>query len=206
MRDFLLDLGYTKTMAEVKVLIEGYAKEIEGGWLASSTVTLIRESGLNIIADPGVNRTLLLERLEKEGLAPEDIDIVFMTHYHPDHNLLAGIFSNAKVADEELVYENDKQTEHDGKIPGTAIEIISTPGHDQFHGSLLVDTNEGKVAVAGDVFWWADTETQDTSREALLAHKDPFVKDAAALASSRKKLLELADWIIPGHGKKFKVN
>jgi len=31
-------------MAKVKVLIEGYAKEIEDGWLASSTTTLIKPS------------------------------------------------------------------------------------------------------------------------------------------------------------------
>jgi len=35
--------------------------------------------------------------------------------------------------------------------------------------------------------------------------KDPFVKDKVALMNSRKKLLEIADYIIPGHGKMFKV-
>lgn len=29
-------------MAEIKVLIEGYAKEIKNGWMASSTVTLVK--------------------------------------------------------------------------------------------------------------------------------------------------------------------
>jgi glyoxylase-like metal-dependent hydrolase (beta-lactamase superfamily II) len=60
------------------------------------------------------------------------------------------------------------------------------------------------VVVAGDVFWWADREEQKTDRESLLFHKDPFAKDEKALLASRRKILELADWIIPGHGKMFK--
>ena len=63
-------------MANVKVLIEGYAKEIENGWLASSSVTLIKSDNKNIIVDPGCNRKLLLESLEKENLKISDIDFV----------------------------------------------------------------------------------------------------------------------------------
>ena len=34
---------------------------------------------------------------------------------------------------------------------------------------------------------------------------DPYASDMKKLKESRKKLLELADYIIPGHGKMFKV-
>jgi len=192
-------------MAKVKVLIKGYAKKKKDGWLASSTATLIQEKGLNIIVDPGINRKLLLKKLSKEGLKPEDIDYVFMTHFHPDHNYLSAIFENAKALDDELVYENDRETEHKGKVPGTNLKILSTPGHEKFHGSLVVPTEKGIVVVAGDVFWWANEEKQETSsKEILLKHKDPFVKDEKALTNSRKKILKIADWIIPGHGEMFK--
>ncbi len=191
-------------MAKVKVLIEGYAKEIKGGWLASSTTTLIESSGKFILVDPGTNRGLLLEKLKLNNLTVSDINFVFMTHCHPDHNLLSGIFPNAKVLDDELIYENDSQVEHHGVIPGTDIRIISTPGHDQFHGSLIVPANEGTFVVAGDVFWWDDKEEQKIDEENLLSHKDPFVKDEEALLESRKKILAVADFIIPGHGKMFK--
>ena len=40
------------------------------------------------------------------------------------------------------------------------IEIIDTPGHVSEHLSLLVDTSEGKVAIAGDVIWWSDMQEQ----------------------------------------------
>ncbi len=36
-------------MNKIKVLIQGYAKEIKNGWLASSTVTLIQSNDKNII-------------------------------------------------------------------------------------------------------------------------------------------------------------
>ena len=84
-------------MAKIKVLIEGYAKEIEGGWLASSTTTLVQENRLNIIVDPGINRKLLLDKLAELNLSPQDIDYVLMTHFHPDHNYLSAIFENAKA-------------------------------------------------------------------------------------------------------------
>lgn len=190
-------------MTKVKVLIEGYAKEIKGGWLASSSTTLIQSNSKNIVVDPGTNRKLLLEKLQENGLTTEDIDYVFMTHYHPDHNLLSGIFINAKVLDDELIYDGDSQVEHSKVILSTDIKIVSTPGHEGFHGSLIVPAEEGIIVVAGDVFWWSDAEDQKTDRKSLLAHKDPFVKDEKALLESRKKLLEIADFIIPGHGKMF---
>jgi glyoxylase-like metal-dependent hydrolase (beta-lactamase superfamily II) len=79
-------------MNKVKVLTQGYAKEIDNGWLASSTVTLIQSNAKNIIVDPGCNRKKLLEKLDKNDLKPFDIDFVLLTHSHSDHSLLAGIF------------------------------------------------------------------------------------------------------------------
>lgn len=194
-------------MNQVKVLIEGYAKEIKDGWLASSTTTLIISDNKKIIVDPGTNRKLLLEKLAENKLGLNDINFVFMTHTHPDHVLLAGLFEKAIVVDNEMVYEGDKQYIHQGKIPGTDIKIIATPGHDPFHASLLVKTKEGIICVAGDLFWWADNEKQiSDSVDMLLNHQDPFVKDKKALKQSRQKILKVADRIIPGHGKMFRNN
>lgn len=192
-------------MAGIKVLIEGYAKEIEGGLVASSTVTLVQEKGSNIIVDPGINRELLLKKLSEEGLESESINYVLLTHTHLDHCYLAGIFPEAKALDDEFLYGQDRECEHGGTIPGTNLKIISTPGHDPFHCSLVVRTEKGTTVIAGDVFWWKDDEEQDASSiEALMSHRDPFVKDEKALEESRRKILEIADFVIPGHGKLFK--
>lgn len=149
-------------MAKVKVLIEGYAKKTKTGWIASSTTTLVQEKDLNIIVDPGINKKLLLKKLKENGLATKNIDLVFLTHYHPDHALLAGIFENAKILD----------------------------------GGTI----QGKVLVAGDVFWWMDDEKQELD----INKSDPFTQNRKALLKSRQKVLKIADWIIPGHGKMFK--
>ena len=193
-------------MTKVKVLIKGYAKKTKNGWLASSTTTLIEDNGKKIIVDPGINKELLLKKLQKEGLRPNNIDIVFMTHYHPDHAFLASIFAKAKVLDGDTIYEDDKEVSYKNKIPGTNLEVILTPGHAHEHASLLIKTAKGNIVIAGDVFWWTDEEKQKTDDiETLINKEDPFTKDLSALRKSRKKILEIADWVIPGHGKMFKV-
>ena len=192
-------------MAEIKILIEGYAKEENGVWHASPATILIRDSGLNILVDPGANKELLLESLEKEGLKPENIDIVFLTHYHLDHILNIRLFPNKDIYDGNTINSNDKIVKYSGNIPNTNVQVISTPGHAHEHCSLLVETKKGKIVIAGDVFWWIDNEEQKTDKESLMKHEDPYVKDKEALIKSRKKLLEIADYIIPGHGKMFKV-
>ncbi len=194
-------------MAKVKILVKGYAKEVNGEEFASSSATLIQDNDLNAVVDPGADRKTLLVGLKKEGLKTTDIDFVILTHTHLDHSLLAGIFENARILDNSDVYSFDgKIGEHEGKIPDTNIEIIKTPGHDQFHCSVLVKTEDlGRVAVAGDVFWWLDGEKREEDKEGLLEHKDPYVKDEKALRKSREKILEIADYIIPGHGEMFKV-
>ncbi len=192
-------------MAEIKILIEGYAKEENGVWYASPATILIRDSGLNILVDPGANKELLLESLDKEGLKPENIDIVFLTHYHLDHILNIRLFPNKDIYDGNTINSNDKIVKYSGNIPNTNVQVIPTPGHAHEHCSLLVETKKGKIVSAGDVFWWKDNEEQKTDKESLMKHEDLYVKDKEALIKSRKKLLEIADYIIPGHGKMFKV-
>lgn len=190
-------------MAEVKVLIEGYAKETKDGWAANSTVTLVKSNGKNIIIDPGCNRSKLLDSLKKENIETKDVDYVFLTHNHPDHVFLSGIFENAKVVDELYVYSGDVITKHGGMIPDTDLKIIRTPGHMEEHCSLVVPTKQGTYVVAGDVFWWLENEKQEVNISK--PDNDPEHMDLQKLIASRKKVLEIADYIIPGHGKMFKV-
>lgn len=192
-------------MASVKVLIEGYAKEVDGAEYACSAVTLIRDGNLNILVDVGSNRALLLDALEREGLVPGDIDYVVLTHTHLDHCMLVGIFEGAVILDGDSAYTFDgKISGHDGKVPGTDIEIIPTPGHDQFHCAVFADTEQyGMVAIAADVFWWPDGVSQSTDEASLLSLEDPYVKDPDALRASRETILASADYVVPGHGKPF---
>jgi glyoxylase-like metal-dependent hydrolase (beta-lactamase superfamily II) len=192
-------------MTTYNILIPGYATKTDTGWLASCTTTLIKDSGKTIIVDPGANKSLLLQQLKSESLKPEEIDSVFLTHFHPDHMLLTALFENAVIFDGETVYEKDLETEYEGLLPGTTIRVMPTPGHAHEHTSLIMDTKQGKVVVAADLFWWTDDQEQiDDDKDELINRKDPFTKDWDALIDSRTKVLAIADWIIPGHGKIFK--
>lgn len=195
-------------MVKVKILVEGYVKEENEVEYASSSATLLQENNVNVVVDPGMDRQLLLRSLKAESLTPENIDYVVLTHTHLDHCFLVGIFENARVVDNESVYSSDgKIVSHNSKIPGTSIEMIKTPGHDQFHCSVLANTEEyGKVAIVGDVLWWRTGEVQRIDTEKLINRADPYVKNESQLIESRKKILETADYIIPGHGKMFKAN
>lgn len=193
-------------MTIIKVLIEGYAKKLDNGFVASSTTCLINSGDKKIITDPGCNREKLLKALRNENLSINDINFVFLSHCHPDHTLLAGIFEKARIItfDSNLIYDNDLLTEFDKNVLGKDIEIIETPGHVLEHLSLLVDTEKGKIAIAGDVIWWFDDEAQvfDINQE---DHSQAKGMDKKTLIESRKKLLKISNYIIPGHGKMFKV-
>jgi glyoxylase-like metal-dependent hydrolase (beta-lactamase superfamily II) len=192
-------------MEEVKILIKGFAKEITNGWVASSTTTLIKLNDRSIIVDPGCNRKKLIDALTENKLKTTDIDYVLLTHNHTDHNLLAGIFENAKVVTNSEVYDDDYQVDYEGNIPELDIEILKTPGHSTDSISFKIKVDEKIYVIAGDVFWWMDNEEQKNDYESLISHEDPYVKEKSILEASRKKVLAIADFVIPGHGKMFKV-
>jgi len=177
-------------MNELKILLEGHAKKTSEGWTANSAAVLVKSGGKNIIIDPGCEKEKLLDSLKKENLSEKDIDYVVLTHSHEDHAVLAGIFTNA-----EIITKGNS-------VPGTDIELLPTPGHTEDHVSVIVETPKGRYAIAGDVFWWTDDEEQIVD----INKKDPTrISDVNDLINSRKKILEIADYIIPGHGKMFRV-
>ncbi len=190
----------------VKILVKGYAAAFGEGWKASSTCCLVEASGKKIITDPGCNRELLEAALQTEQLTARNIDFVFLSHGHPDHILLAALFPEARYItyDNNLVYDGDVMTPFSENLLGPGIRIINTPGHVPEHLSLLVETPKETIAVAGDVFWWKDNEPRDVDVHRPDSAR-PVGMDHCKLLESRKKLLRLADVIIPGHGEMFRV-
>lgn len=189
-------------MNTIEILIEGYAKVTDTGWIASGTTTLITtDSGKRIIIDPGANREKLLEKLAEKSLQVDDIEYVFLTHYHLDHALLMGIFPKASIITFESITTGEKGELVPALIPDTDISILKTPGHEYAGASLVIPTENGTVVAAGDVFWFEEEE-QQLDIEA----KDDFATDREALIKSRKEVMDIADWIIPGHGKMIRIN
>ncbi len=183
-------------MAEIKVLIEGYTTaDTAGGEKTCATITLIKDGDNKIIVDPGVleSQKMLVDKLKEERLSINDINIVFITHSHIDHYRNIGMFPEAKTLeyyglwDKNIVQDWQEQFSDD-------IKIIKTPGHSYDGLTFLVKTGDGVVAVCGDVFWKNN-----------FPEDDAYATDEEKLKESRKKVLESADWIIPGHVGMFKV-
>ena len=163
------------------------------------------DSGKKILIDAGISYKRIQESLFRLNTDIAEIDGIFITHLHMDHIMNIRLFPDATVFDIDQIFHDDEIKQHGGKILNTSIEIIPTPGHDLNHASLIVETEKGATAIAGDVFWWEDQEKQKIDEKNLLSHKDCYAKNSKTLCRSRKKLLKLSDYIIPGHGKPFKV-
>ncbi len=193
-------------MNKLKILVEGYAKPGPGTtYQASPTCCLIYHDNLKILVDPGANERELLKALKEEDLTPNDIDVLFLSHYHPDHFLNLKLFPKNDLYDGSMLWKDDTETAYSDKLPGTEIQILPTPGHSLEHAALVFEEDTlGTVCIAQDVFWWEDGKQDTSSLEALMNLRDPFASDVEALKESRKKVLEIADWIVPGHGKMFK--
>src|SRR3989344_4161447 len=94
-------------MAELKILVEGYAEIKKDSYCASSTTVLVRDSGKIILVDPGCNEARLLAALKKEKIKPNDIDYIFLTHFHLDHILNIRLFPKAAILDVDTIYKKD---------------------------------------------------------------------------------------------------
>lgn len=191
-------------MDKVHILVEGYAHPGDGCYVASPTTCLIETKNKKILVDPGTNKSELAVGFNRLKLSPDEVDFIYLSHYHPDHFLNIRLFPNLDIYDGSTKWTGDQEYEVEKTIPGTDIEILQTPGHSPEHTSPLVKTEEGLVCIAQDVFWWEDGKQKSDNVEDLMNLEDPFATDIEALKKSRKLVLDRADWIIPGHGKKFK--
>ena len=185
-------------MAEVKILIEGFTtadtKET-GEEKTCPTITLVRDNNIIMVVDPGIleDQGMLTNKLEEEGLKIDDVNIVCITHSHIDHYRNIGMFPKAKTLEYWGLW--NKNTVEVWKEQFTKdIRIIKTPGHNYDCITLLVKTENDIIAIVGDLFWKENFPMDD-----------PYASDKKSLRENRKKILEMADWIIPGHGRMYKV-
>lgn len=183
-------------MAEVKVLVKGYTSLDSGDEKTQATISLIRDGNIIMVVDPGVleSQQILIDSLKKEGLRINDINYVGLTHSHLDHYRNIGMFPDARTLEFYGIW--DKNTVEDWKEDFSEnIKIIKTPGHSRTGISFLVNTLQGKIAVVGDVFWKEN-----------YPDNDPYANDMKDLRKSRKLVLKLADYIVPGHAGMYKVS
>lgn len=178
-------------MASADVLFTGYV-----GARVAGTVSLIRSEALVAVVDPGMvpDRSAILDPLDALGVDPTMVTDVILSHHHPDHTVNIALFPEVRVHDYWAVYERDVWSSRpaEGVELAAGVRLIETPGHTREDITTLVTTDDGIVALT-HLWWHADAED------------DPRASNHKALHRGRRRVLDLATVIVPGHGAPFAV-
>jgi glyoxylase-like metal-dependent hydrolase (beta-lactamase superfamily II) len=170
---------------------------------------------VTLLVDPGHSRHLpnLFRQMEEDGISPEEIDLIILTHCHPDHceGLEAFLDKPAKVAmnreEERYLRESGKFLFEmmgqsvpefgidfylrEGELHGGAetFHIYETPGHSP--GSLSIYWPERKALFTGDLVFYAGVGRTD------FPEGDPTL-----LKKSIERMSRLdTELLLPGHGE-----
>lgn len=161
-----------------------------------TSTTVYIEGKNKYIVDPGhkVFADEIISELAKQGVKPEEIDYVINTHVHLDHTMNNVLFKNAKIVtgygDVIIIWSQIKPSVDihlDKKLPFDELKLILTPGHLKDHVSVIAESDGKTYVIAGDAI-----------QEEEIKSKGFTDKDQI---ESAKKILDIADIIIPGHGK-----
>ena len=181
-------------MPTVDLIHPGYLR----GDHVGGSVSLVRDGGTIIVADPGLvaSRSLILDPLAALGVRPETVTHVFLSHHHPDHTVNIALFPSAEVIDHASRYRDDRWLDHpgDGWQLSEHVTLLQTPGHTNEDASLIVAADDGVYALTH--LWWSADRTPEV---------DPYAPDQAVLEAQRARVLAVADIVIPGHGESFRV-
>ncbi|XP_067171151.1 metallo-beta-lactamase domain-containing protein 1 [Apteryx mantelli] len=193
------------TPYSVRVLQEGYSEAQPNGCVrADSSVTLV-QGPLTVLVDTGGpwGRERLPALLAAQGLRPADVTHVVCTHGHSDHAGNVNLFPGADLLvgfdlsrGAGLYLPHGLARGQPYALDAGRLEVLPTPGHTGAHVSVAVrGTALGTVVVAGDLF---EREGDEEAWREL--SEDPARQEA-----SRRRVLALADVIVPGHGPPFRV-
>jgi len=141
----------------------------------------------------------------KLSIAPPGVDYVVTTHGHPDHAGNVGLFPDAihlqgSTAHSRMRFNFTQLFEEPEMQLTNNVWLWLTPGHTADDISVLVRNTDkyGTMVVSGDVF----VAAEDVDYPMMWR---PLAWDERVQTDSRRKLLCAADYIVPGHGKAFKV-
>ena len=171
----------------------------------------VKFNGLGVLFDAGLRDGHVAAELSKNGIKPEDVKTILITHLHGDH--FGGLvnsedkaeFPNAEIyvsEPERDYWVNDVKNEavisalslykvhtfQFGDEPVNGIRAIDTSGHTPGHVSYLIEADGEKLIIAGDIMHFPEIQ---------LPHPDVAVKydvDPVKAVQSRKFLLDYAAW------------
>ena len=195
--------------------------ESDLGVLNLATVTLVKTDSVNILIDtswegtpdttpvPAEKNRLVME-LKYFGVNPEDIDEIFVTHWHGDHweNIYlfprarvyyAGCFSTyIKKNLDMIAADNEIFRLREGDDWHTGLELLSTEGHSDHDHSVAIQYKKKEFVAVGDAIvskMYYDTGT--------FFPNNRMIQFQEQLRESFSKIVERADFIIPGHDGPF---
>lgn len=161
-------------------------------------------------------RTPITEALASLGARPDEIEVVINCHLHADHAGGNVHFPRARIlaqpaemaaargpdysVAEDLDLDGGRYEEREGDyevVPG--IRVISTPGHSPGHQSILVETDAGRLLLAGQSYRDASGFGRAVTALELARAGYPDVPETAEWLS---RLLDLApDRVAFGHDR-----
>jgi glyoxylase-like metal-dependent hydrolase (beta-lactamase superfamily II) len=196
----------------------------ELGKLGDSSVIHIQYEEQHYLVDTGfANEAILTQknfafnkmdlqyRLNLQSLDFGDIVGIFITHWHADHFANLRLFPNAKIycynPDNENYSSLAKRFQFEKLLPIIPLnskdefagcKLFPTPGHTRLHCSLLANLQNFKFVIAGD----AIVSQSYYDHDAVWPYNAGQLGEAES-KQAMHKIIEVADYIIPGHGHPF---
>ncbi|KAE9413656.1 hypothetical protein Angca_010065 [Angiostrongylus cantonensis] len=200
-----------KPKPKLTILRNGSANQTNDGYYNFvASITLVEDNGMNILVDSGLGtdingRMELLKALQKQNIAPPNIDIVVTTHGHPDHAGGVHDFPDAihyqgwyihhhTIFNLSSLFESNQHSLTDN------VYLVKSAGHssDDIAVVIIDEENMGKVVIAGDTF----IRREDLDYPMMW---QPLSANETEQAISRRTIICQANWIVPGHGAPFQV-
>jgi hydroxyacylglutathione hydrolase len=176
--------------------------------------TYLIRGEVTILIDPGHSRHVerIFHQMREDGISPEEINLIIITHSHPDHfeGLEAFLDKSVKIAmnqEEEryllesgrLLFDMMRQSlpkfridfylkEGELRLGDKIFNIYQTPGHSP--GSISIYWPEKKVLFTGDVIFYGG-----------IGRTDFLEGNSKLLKESIERLSHLdIEMLLPGHG------
>lgn len=193
-------------MNSLDILVLGHLERNSDGSVVPSetwsTSTLIRtDDGHTIVVDTSMPymRSPIRDAFKQiGGVFPDDVDMVVLTHTHPDHVGCNSLFRNARtyVRKEELSNVPDAIVVESDIELAKGVRLVHTPGHTPGSMSVLVRSDR-MYAVVGDAI---------PLRDNYLKNIPPKLNiDPSQAMESMKRICASADVVVPGHDKPFSL-
>ncbi len=196
-----------------------------------SNVVYIETDDRNIIVDTGfdyeddvrgknseTNRENLIDSLKHHRIVPEDIDSVFITHWHRDHFGNLDVFPDAEImahrAHHRLGFRCREIGDREEITEG--VMVLATPGHTEHHASLVLTLEDIVYQESGGFAGHSSAIKSPcivVAGDAIVSHSyylqnkfwdynSDFFSTKHSIRS-QQTISTLADYIIPGHGTVF---